>query len=627
MRMRLRIPALLIWLAAAMAASSLHAADLLRQELQQEGIGLQVRLQTDDANARHAGIGDTLRLSVSATRLADGQPLPNLPIGAWLDHSVSVMSGVRPSCGQRVAAILGGGLLQRPVLDLTGYYVLTLDAEGSVSVLDPAVSMAGRSSLYTAVQLGGRGFDWVATDDDRWLFVAVPDRQQVVVIDLQSFAIRQRIAVAGKPTRLALSLDGGALWVAQRAEQEGESDRVDAFAVNDGHAIGGAALPRGHHEIVFGEAGRVFVSSRDAGTVSVFDAAAQRLREVELGGEPLALLALPNNGGLWAVDGRSGAVHRLSAQGEQIDRIALESGLGPARLTPDGRFVLIVSPAQHRLYVLDAHTGALRHRLTISGRPYDVFLSRRFAYIRTLDTGSVALLELAGLNATPTLQSLPLGEIGIGDTPGLPIASSMSRNRESAGVFMVSPGERTIYHYMEGMNAPDSGLRTYGHTPLAVRISQRGLRQTGPGDYTTTFRLPAQGKMVLALAVDSPRIRQCLDVAFTGEGEDEGKRSWSLRWLSEPPLPVKPGASVEYLLELSAPAGTPLPQAQQLLARIVPGAGGGASQEWPLQPAGQPGQYRLRAVAGEVGGYFVHVLAPGVPSATGTLVPAALIVR
>lgn len=610
------------------AATPVPAAELVSQRLDQEGIGLELRLHTIDAGQSRARAGDAVQLQVDARRLADGQPLPNLPIGAWLDHATSVLSGARPSCGQRVANVLGGNLLQRPLLDLTGYHVLTLDAEGSVSVLDPAVNLAGRTSLLTAVQLGGRGFDWVATADDRWLFVAVPERREVVVIDLHGFTIRQRLSVSASPTRLAMSPDGGSLWVAQRGES-GSEDRIDVFGTSDGQSRGGFVLPPGHHELAFlNDARHVAISSRDAGGITIADGnTVQPLRTIELGGEPLALLALPQAGGLWVIDGRQGVVHRLTAQGEQIDRIALESGLGPARLTPDGRHVLLVNPAQHRLLVLDAASGAVQHRLTVGGRPYDLFLSRHFAYVRTLDAGPVALLDLSSLQrATPTLQSLPMGAQGIGTWPGLPIASSMGPNMQGNGAFLVSPGDRTVYHYMEGMNAPDSGLRTYGHTPLAVRISQRGLREVARGQYSTTFRLPAQGRMVLALAIDSPRIRHCIDLDIGAGAEDVAASTWTPRWLQEPDGPVPTGGPVQYRFELVQRSGVAPPPAAALRVRVVPGSGGPA-QEWPVLADGPTGHYRIDGVAGEPGSYFVHLVVPGQTAPSTAAVPLTLQVR
>lgn len=601
----------------------------LDRTLEREGVSLRLRLEPLEGPATAPRAGDIVRLSVELERLADGQPLSNLPIGAWLDREVSVMSGAMPACGQRIASILGGGLLQRPLLDLAGYYVLTLDAEGSLSVLDPAVSFAGRSSLYTAVQLGGVPFDWARTADDRWIFVALPEQRQVVAIDLQTFAVRQRIDVGGRPTRLALQPDGQLLWVAQRADgEDSDGERVDLFTVSDGHHAGGAALAPGHHEIAFSDDGRYgYVTSRDAGTLAVIDSAGgTRVREVELGGQPLSVLSLPSRGQVWVVDGEHGVVHRLTRDGAQIDRIRLAPGLGPARLAPDGRHVLVVNPAQHRLDVLTADDGRLRHSLTVSGRPYDIFFSERYAYVRPLDIEQVAMFALSGLETEPVLQYIPVGEQAVGAFPGLPVASTMSDNMERMGAFFAAPGERTVYHYMEGMNAPDSGIRTYGHTPIAVTISQRGLRETGRGRYSTTFRLPSQGRMVLALASESPRLRECIAWNVAPGAEPAQAAAWSVQWIGEPAASVRAGDPVEFVVRVQGTPGLPPPDARQLAAWVVPG-GGGRAEHWPLRPTGRSGEYRIVGALGAPGGYFVHVRGADSGSRSLSALPASLVVE
>ncbi|WP_394541273.1 hypothetical protein PRJ39_12895 [Lysobacter enzymogenes] len=644
----------------------------LERSFEREGIGVHLRLSPASAQAAAATprAGDPVRLELELRRLADGQPLSNLPLGAWLDHEVSVASGAVPACGQRVASILGGGLMQRPLLDLTGYYVLTLDAEGSVSALDPAVRFAGRSSLYAAVQLGGRPFDWVKTGDDRLLYVAVPERREVVAIDLQEFAVRKRIAVAGRPTRLALSPDGQQLWIAQRgdagaaepsaggppaagaraavavaaassaanspadaattraAADPADAERIDVYAIADGRIETGYRLPPGHHEIAFSDDGRyAYVGSRDSGRVSVIDNAEGRLaREVELGGQPLSLLYLPAQSQLWVVDGAQGAIHRLGRGGAQIDRIGLEPGLGPARPTPDGRRVLALNPAQHRVHVLAAADGALERSLTVSGRPFDLFFSQRYAYIRPLDTEQVAMLSLASLEREPEVQYLPTGAQAVGAFAGLPVASSMSENMEGAGAFFAAPGERTVYHYMEGMNAPDSGIRAFGHTPMAVAISRRGLREHGRGRYSATFKLPAQGRMVLALASESPRLRECLAWNVEPAPRTAAARPWTLHWLGASEQRVRRGETAEFALSLEAAPGRTPPPAAALVAWVVSGAGGRA-ERWPLLAGARAGEYRIRGSMDRAGGYFVHVREAGGAQAAGGDVPAALTVE
>lgn len=596
------------------------AQPYLERDLELEGVGVQLRLSALDARQNEAPqAGEELELRLSLRRLADGQPLSGLPIGVWVDRELSPLSGAVPVCTQRVASFLSGGLLTRPLLDLTGYWVLTLDREGSVSVLDPTVSFAGRSSLYKALQLGSQPFDWLKTADDTRLFVALPGQNEVAMIDLQSLRLRDRVALGGRPTRLALQPDGRLLWVGLRGDDaripgvapalSGDAsprEGVVAIDARDGRVRHEVQLAPGHHEVAFSEDSRLaYASSRDSGRLTVIETASGRvLRELELGGQPLALLALPAQRRLWVIDGAHGVIHRLDQEGRQLERIALEPGLGPARLTPDGRHVLIVNPLQQRLYVLDAQSGAVARQTTITGRPYDLMFTALYVYVRALDSDQVALFPLAQLpDAQP--QYIPAGTAPVSAMPGLGIASTMTPNYERSGAFFVVPAERTVYHYMEGMNAPDSSLRAFGHTPLAVTVVQRGLRELARGEYAASFVVPSSGRMVLALAADAPRIRACFGVTVSEPPRAVGDADLRVRWLDDAAISADSGAVVSLRFRVERRDGQPA-SAVRLNARIVPGQGGGG-ERWPVEHDARSGEYRVRGRLLAPGGYYVHI--------------------
>jgi YVTN family beta-propeller protein len=601
----------------------------LDRQIEVEGVSMRLQvLPQQDTGRRAPTMGEQVDLRVEVQRLADDQPLSNLPIGLWLDRQVSPMSGAVPVCGQRVASFLSGGLLSRPLLDLTGYWVMTMDREGSISVLDPTVEFAGRSSLYTSIQLGATPFDWVQTADDSLLFVALPSRNEVAVIDLGKLRLQQRVTVAGQPTRLALQPDGRLLWAAYRGA-DGAEDGIAAIDVADGRVLHTVPLPPGHHEIAFSEDSRyLYVTSRDSGMVSTLDTgSANLIAQTELGGQPIGLVVLNQSslsqpslsqsslnqssfnqaGQVWVIDGAEGVIHRLDRRGAQIDRVVVERGLGPAKLTPDGRHLLIVNPSQHRLEVVDTGTAKLVKQITISGRPYDIMFTELYAYVRTLDIEQVAIFPLARLPVTD-LQYLPVGSSAVSAMPELPIASTMANTFERNGAFFVSPSERTLYHYMEGMNAPDSSVRAYGHTPMAVRIVQRGLREVARGRYATSFRFPSSGPLVLALAAEAPRIRECIGLQV---GVTERDRAPGLRitWAGDASTSIDVGQPVELRFRVADADGGPVDKATAtaaLLARVVPG-GGGHAERWPVEPIGTEGEYRVRGTLPATGGYYVHV--------------------
>lgn len=589
----------LLWCGA--TAGAFAAEPYLDRRVEAEGVAMRLRVLPREETGRSAGVmGEQVDLQVDVERLADGQPLSNLPIGLWLDRLISPMSGSVPVCGQRVASFLSGGLLNRPLLDLTGYWVLTMDREGSVSVLDPSVQFAGRSSLYSAIQLGAPPFDWTKTTDDASLFVALPSRREVAAIDLRSLTLQRRIAVDGQPTRLALQPDGRLLWAAYR-DHEGSGDGVAAIDIVDGRVLHAIGMPSGHHELAFSEDSRyAYVSSRDSGIVVAIDTASGReIARAELGGQPIGLLSLDRLGQVWAIDGAQGVIHRLDSRGAQIDRIVVEPGLGPARATPDGRHVLIVNPSQHRVEVVDTASARVVEQVTVSGRPYDIMFSELYAYVRTLDIEQVAMFPIGRLPKVD-LQFIPVGSSAVSAMPELPIASTMTPTFERNGGFFVTPSERTLYHYMEGMNAPDSSVRAYGHTPMAAMVAQRGLREVARGRYATSFRLPSAGKLVLAMAAETPRIRECigLDVGASSQGRRTGLK---IEWQGSESITVAPGATAELRFRV-ADVG----DSARFAARVIPGSGGHA-ERWSVQRVAGTDEFRVSGSLQQPGGYYVHV--------------------
>lgn len=594
-----------------MAAAETEPPRYLDRIIEREGIRMQVRMEALESDAPVLPqTGQFVRLWLEGKRLADDQPISNWRVGAWLDRETDTLSGAVPVCRQRIARYLSGNLLQRPLLDLTGYYVLSLDAEPSVSVLDPSVSFSGRSSLYGAMQLAGTGFDWQKTSDDARLFVALPNEKKLAIADLHTLQVLDHLDLPGQPTRLALQPDERLLWVGLTGEDVKENAVEIIDTVHD-RAVARIPLAVGHHEFAFSSDGRhAFVSSRQGGRLTIIDAGNLQVRhERQLGFEPISLVFVDQSSLLWVIDARAGHIHRFDVQGRPVDRIALAPGLGPAKLSADGRHILIVNPGQHWLHVLDAMTGAEKHRLTVSGQPYDVLFSRQFAYIRSLQSEQVGLLSLASLDTSqPILKFVPAGATAVAATPNLPRASSMALTLDQAGAFFTTPAERTLHHYMEGMNAPSAGLRAYGHTPLAVMTVQRGMRETSPGQYSAVIRLPSSGRMILALASETPVLRECLGLNIT-QPVTTRTDAISAQWVSARIQRVRAGDPIHFRVRIVDAVGMKQPAALRL--RIMQAQGGSAILRSLQADPDKPGEWVADLTLTEPGAYYVHLEGSG----------------
>lgn len=605
---RLLLP-MVVGLALLSAAALASPPRYVDRVIEREGLRMNVHIDAvDDAAPASPQAGQWVRLSLDSQRLADDQALSNWRIGAWLDRETDTMSGTVPVCGQRVARYLSGNLLERPLLDLTGYFVLSLDAEPSVSVLDPAVNFSGRSSLQGAMQLQGKGFDWIKTSDDMRLYVALPNERRLAMADLQTFKVLDHLVFSGQPTRLALQPDERLLWVGTTGASEQESAVEIIDTVTD-KPVARLPLPMGYHEIVFSGDGRhVFVSNRQNRSLTIVDAATLTIvRTLDLGYEPLGLVFTDKQALLWMVNAKDGKIHRYDERGHPVDSLMLDAGLGPIKLTPDARHVLVVNPAQHRLYVVDATDGKEKHRLTISGQPYDILFSDQYAYIRTLQSEQIGMLSLTSLDAAqPILKKIPAGAGVLADTRNLPRASSMALTLDRSGAFFAMPSERTLYHYMEGMNAPGSGLKTYGHTPVSAMVVQRGLRESRPGHYSTLLRLPSAGRLVLALASETPTLRECLGLKVEASSKVETVDGLSVTWLETGTRKAKVGEAIDLRVQVGE-ATDAQSKPGQLKALIMP-AHGGAATVWSMQEHPQhPGIWSVSGKLLQSGAYYVHL--------------------
>ncbi len=306
------------------------------QTVERDGVSMRVRVEPLEQDAPSSPVaGQTVRLRLEGKRLGDARPLSSWAIGAWLDSALDPTSGAVPVCGQRVARYLSGNLMQRPLLDLIGYYVLSLDREPSVSILDPAVSFSGRSSLYSTMKLDGRGFDWVKTSDDALLFVALSQEKKLTVSDLQAMQVLDHLPLRGQPTRLALQPDERLLWVGQAGPQREES-AVEVIDTVTKKPVAHIALPDGHHEFAFSGDGRhAYISSRQSRRLAVADTGTFGvLRDISLEFEPIGLVFVEKAQSLWVTDGKTGRVHRYDPSGAPLDSIMIEPGIGPAKTTP-----------------------------------------------------------------------------------------------------------------------------------------------------------------------------------------------------------------------------------------------------------------------------------------------------
>ena len=129
------------------AALSMSAATTPPQQIERDGVSVEFL----SSSGAVAGENVDLRFSL---RGAGGTRLSGIRPAAWIDARTG-----DGTCKAKVQSFLAGSLRARPQVDLNTYYVITLNAEPSVAVIDPLLGFGG-SKLLTAVTLQSPGVDW-----------------------------------------------------------------------------------------------------------------------------------------------------------------------------------------------------------------------------------------------------------------------------------------------------------------------------------------------------------------------------------------------------------------------------------------------------------------------------------
>lgn len=460
--------------------------------------------------------GEFADISFRITDKGTGKPVRSLNPGAILDlgEVPGGKGGERITCRERVSLYLQGMVGIRPLIDLNSYFVLALNREGSISVIDPHVGMAGRTYLYANIPLKKPGADWAKDRDERRLFVTMPQASGVAVLDMDALKVIGQVEVGGTPVRIALQGDGRYLWVGNDAK--GEDGGVAVFDPSTLAVAARIPTGRGHHEIAFSADGRhAFVSNQDGGTVSVIDIRTlSKVRDLRTGPRPVSMAYSRLSDALYVVDGEEGAISVVDAAGKGVlARIPAKPGPGGMiRFTEDGRWGVAANPGANVVYVVDASTNRIAHEIPVEGRPFEVAFSGQMAYIRSLDSERVSMIGLSALGGSGTP---PLNSFAAGDTPpgkagsGPAVAPGIVRALGEAAVLVANPSDGNVYFYMEGMVSPMATFRNYGHRPAALAVANRSLREREPGVYSGTVRFPVPGEYDVAMLLDAPRIVQC----------------------------------------------------------------------------------------------------------------------
>jgi YVTN family beta-propeller protein len=478
-----------------------------------EGVNVQFTVRPTRGGIGAAVAGDWADVTFRVTDANTGEPIKGRYPAAWMDLGAAWEAmGERPmSCRDRVATYLQGIVGVRPMIDLNSHFLLVMNRDNSISVIDPVVGITGVTNLFAQINLKRPGADWVLSSDSKQLFVSMPLSGEVAVVDTEIFEVSHEIEAGLQPTRVELQGDGRYLWVGNSTDNV-DSSGVTVIDAADLEPVAFIPTGPGHHEIAFSDGDRyAFVSNRDGGTVTVIDVQAlSKVTDIETGPKPMSVAYSPLGSAIYVTDADTGVISVIDPDKHTIrGRIEAEPGIGPLRFNSEGRWGMVVNASTDTVFVIDASADQLAHSIPVGKQPFQVNFTASLAYVRSLGTQDVGLIPMSELDepSTPPVTYIPVGQQPPGTAAEISIADSIiPAVKQAAAAYIVNQAEGTVSYYMEGMGAPMGSFRNYGHETRAI-----------------------EGLYDVAFMMDSPQFLHCFTaIVEPGESPDDDAGTGSL---------------------------------------------------------------------------------------------------
>ena len=506
-----------------MLAIALLFMALQQQKAVSGGVALELSVARADGAKTPIAEGDDLAIGLRISDSASGAPLRGVRPSVWMTRRSGKADVDARPCAAKIAAISSGSFFGVADVDLNIYYVLALNTDNTITVVDPRFEFGG-SHLLAMVELSGRGVDWVLSADQSRLFVSIPTSNRVAVVDTARWKVLREIDAGPAPADLEWQPDGKYVWVST----ESGVTAIDAatFAVAKTIETG-----RGPHRIaITGDNRSLLVSNAGEGTVSIITIAAlARTADIPAGKEPVAIAWSPRSEMAYAA-GADGVITIIEPRrGRAVAKIETHPGIHDIRLSRDGKWGFILNAEKNLVQVLDAAANRVVQAGVIEGTPEQVNFTDTLAYITQVNNDDVLMSTLASLGARGKpleLADFTGGDNPPGKMPRSPLAAGIASAAGENAVVVANPSDGQIYYYKEGMAAPMGHFTNYGHQPAAVLSFDRSMRERKPGSFGTQTRIPRGGVYDVEVFLDAPRVTSCFELTVAVDEARERERQF-----------------------------------------------------------------------------------------------------
>ncbi len=469
-------------------------------------------------NAKPVSEGSTSRLNVDEAfnigfKLSSRNPIvkiSGLHPGAWIRPRIKG----RKSCHDAVRQYLSQGINPTQDVSLNGFSLITLNADHSIAIMDPRLDLA-TSNLIALTRLDSRVADWALSDNQQVLYVTLPDKQQLQVLDPVTGLIKQTIKLDSRPAQIVVLNQSPLLWIA--SENDGSVYLVDSrkqqgikqFKIGSGQVS--MAYDQDHQHL--------FAYSAGDGKLVTIDVATRGklfMHQLQPGLKGISYASHSNQ--LYLADpGRDFLVSLLPESIAKPGKIPMAAHSNGVHVAPNG-WIFAYDGKKALLNLVNPETQKLTHVLQFRHGFDQIFFSNHYAYIRHTGSANVSLINLNSLRADvePGVIEVPFGSNSPDTNKNQKLLSAIAVLPDGHSTIITNPVDRTLFLFMEGgMKAPMNAFKVWTEAPLAVLVHDRSLREVKAGMYETATKIKRAGKYEIVIYVPELSFSRCLPLAVS----------------------------------------------------------------------------------------------------------------
>lgn len=399
-------------------------------------------------------------------------------------------------CGETAAAYRATGRASIGSVDLNGVVLGVAARDGAFTVLDPQRAL-GTANLLAARRLGEIPAAVAADPSSGHFLISLPGAGQVLA--MASYGQVQVLAEGlDRPGALVPAASGGA-WLHEEGTGDvlrpGRGLRLDL----DAAAIAGDGGTEPSQRLAVLSGGRLLVIGDDG------------VQALSVPAPGATAIGLNRDAALWL---GPDALHVLWLDApDHAQTIPLPGHFDRMAVSPEGRMVFVHARERTGFAVVDLAVGRMIQGADTDSPVAEIAFLPGTALLRLADQSAIGVMDLR--RTEPGTEAV-VGRVAIGPpqplgnaegatllAPLLPEPALLAVHADSYAGFVLDGR-----HAVSG-KPPMEAMRLRGGIPRIVRALDRGLRPTGPGQFTAAARLPRPGAWELVVSTGLGQMAFC----------------------------------------------------------------------------------------------------------------------